>query len=342
MRIKELDAFRGLAALSVVLYHYTAIYAKDFGADAPFYFSYGWLGVPFFFILSGFVITLTIERSSSAWHFLKKRFLRLYPTFWICILFTLGIIWITKSQSVHPMFDRPMVDILFNFTMFHELLNLHHVDAAYWSLLPELLFYLLMAFLLIMGIIKKILWYNGALLLICSIHYFFPIPILGRLLDLNYVLLFMIGICFYRIYTAQEKPAVYLHILIIANLIVATALYKVVRPHLELHVLLIAFPLIVAMFYIFMYTKYTFLGKSKFLIFLGFISYPLYLVHQLVGYIVMLFLDQYMGRSLSIISTTVIAILLATSIAYYLEPPVKRILSKFIIYNKNHLENYKR
>lgn len=328
MRIKELDAFRGLAALSVVLYHYTSIYAKEFEAEAPFYYSYGWLGVPFFFILSGFVITLTIERSSSALQFLKKRFLRLYPTFWICILFTLSVIWITKSQPIHPMFDRPVIDVLFNFTMFHELLKFHHVDGAYWSLLPELLFYLLMALLVILGIIKKVLWYNGALLLICSVHYFFPIPILSRLLDLNYILIFMIGICFYKIYTATQKPPVYLHILIVLNLIVAIALYKVVRPHLDLTVLLVSFPLIVTFFYIFMYTKFNLLGRSKFLLFLGFISYPLYLVHQLIGYIVMMFLDQYVSRSLSIIITTSIAILIATSITYYLEPPFKGLLKR--------------
>ena len=130
MRIKELDAYRGLAALSVVLYHYTTIYAKDFGVESDAYFSYGWLGVPFFFILSGFVITLTVERCKTGWEFLKKRFLRLYPTYWICMLITLAVIGFTKSQSVHPMFDRPLVDILMNFTMFHQLFKFHHVDGA--------------------------------------------------------------------------------------------------------------------------------------------------------------------------------------------------------------------
>ncbi|GGG08821.1 acyltransferase [Dokdonia pacifica] len=330
MRIKELDAFRGLAALGVVLYHYTTIYSKDFGVESSLYFPHGWLGVPFFFILSGFVITLTIERCTSGWQFLKKRFIRLYPTFWICILITLGVIWITKSQSIDPMFDRPVIDILFNFTMFHELLKFHHVDGAYWSLLPELLFYLLMAFLFMIKKVDKILLYNGALLVICLIHYFFPIPIISRLLDLNYVLLFMIGICFYRIYMSKGKPALYLHALIIANLSLAIALYSVVRPHLELTILLISFPIIVLFFYVFVYLKFEILGRSKFLLFLGFVSYPLYLVHQLVGYIFMLFFDKHMDRSISILLTTSIAVLIATVITYYIEPPLKRIIKKII------------
>lgn len=330
MRIKELDAFRGLAALSVVLYHYTSIYSKNFDIASPLYFAYGWLGVPFFFILSGFVITLTIERCDSGWQFLKKRFVRLYPTFWICVLITLGIIAITKSQSVHPMFDRPTIDILFNFTMFHELFKFHHVDGAYWSLLPELLFYLLMAFLFIIKKTEKVLLYNGILLGICFIHYFFPIPIISRLLDLHYVLLFMIGICFYRIYTREDKAPLYLHILIIANLILGIYLYGIVRPHLDILVVFITFPAIVLFFYIFVYVKFKIFGANKFLLFLGFISYPLYLVHQIVGYIFMLSLDAYLPRVLSISITTSLAIGIASVIAYILEPPCKRVIKKLI------------
>lgn len=330
MRIKELDAFRGLAALSVVIYHYTTIYAKDFGVESSLYFPYGWLGVPFFFILSGFVITLTIERCKSSWQFLKKRFIRLYPTYWICVLITLLTITVTKSQGIHPMFDRPVLDILFNFTMFHELLKLHHVDGAYWSLLPELLFYVLMAFLFFIKKVEKLLWYNGFLIIICLVHYFFPIPIVSRLLGLNYVLLFMIGICFYRIYTSKEKIPLYLHGLIIANLSIAIALYSVVRPHLEIDILLISFPLIVLLFYLFVYTKFTILGKSKFLLFLGFISYPLYLVHQLVGYIIMLYLDKFVPRTVSIVITTCLAILLASLVAYYVEPPLKKVVKNIL------------
>lgn len=336
MRIKELDAFRGIAALAVVLYHYTTIYSKDFGVDSPVYFSYGWLGVPFFFILSGFVITLTIGRCTSSLQFLKKRFVRLYPTFWISLLLTLTIIWITQSQSIHPMFDRPAMDILFNFTMFHELVKLHHVDGSYWSLLPELLFYLLVAALFVIKKIEKVYLYNGLLLVICLIHYFFPIPIFSRLLDLHYVLLFMIGICFYRIYTSEDRVPLYLHILIFANLVLGIFLYAIVRPHLDIMIIAVTFPAIVLFFYAFVYFKFEFLGRSKALLFLGFISYPLYLIHQVMGYIIMLYLDQYMTRFLSIFVTTSFVILMATLITYYLEPLLRKPIKQFIFRSKNH------
>lgn len=48
MRIKELDALRGIAALAVVFYHFTTRYNEIFNKEFAFNFAYGWLGVPVF------------------------------------------------------------------------------------------------------------------------------------------------------------------------------------------------------------------------------------------------------------------------------------------------------
>jgi len=137
MRIKELDVFRGLAAISVVLYHYTTRYNKIFDSSYSVNLKYGWLGVPVFFILSGFVIYLTVNKSEDALDFLKRRFIRLYPTFWVCLLITLGV----EAFTGYFINEISVKDILMNFTMFHQFFGFEHVDGAYWSLLPELLFY---------------------------------------------------------------------------------------------------------------------------------------------------------------------------------------------------------
>src|SRR5690606_3537841 len=124
----------------VVLYHYTTRYNEIFDVSYSINFPYGWLGVPVFFILSGFVIYLTVNKSKNASDFLKKRFIRLYPTFWICLFITLGV----EAATGYFINDISTNDILMNFTMFHQFFGFQHVDGAYWSLLPELLFYLLM------------------------------------------------------------------------------------------------------------------------------------------------------------------------------------------------------
>ena len=57
-RLLELDALRGIAAMMVVLFHLTMNTAIE-----KFGFRYGVTGVDLFFIISGFVIFLTLNKS---------------------------------------------------------------------------------------------------------------------------------------------------------------------------------------------------------------------------------------------------------------------------------------
>ncbi|HXP49743.1 MAG TPA: acyltransferase family protein, partial [Bacteroidia bacterium] len=80
-RIDILDSFRFIAVVSVMLFHYYArwtppgYYANyyPYGNAGASYFQYGLLGVNFFFIISGFVILYTLEKSASYSGFLLKR-----------------------------------------------------------------------------------------------------------------------------------------------------------------------------------------------------------------------------------------------------------------------------
>ena len=320
MRIKELDAFRGIAAFAVMIYHFTTIYDKTFSETATkFSLDYGWLGVPFFFILSGFVITLTVEKCKSSKEFLLKRFLRLYPTYWICLSITVAVIFIGNLNTRYETFDKSIAEVLMNYTMFHRYFNFDNVDGAYWSLLPELLFYVIMAVLLRFNKHKKLLLYNSFLILICAVHYFFPLPIIGKTLTVHYILLFMIGINFYRIYTSNG--CFYNHILILINLILGVYLYQIERFKYTVIFLGISFTLIVLCFYFFVFKMLAFFGNIKPLVFLGTISYALYLIHQNVGYAIMIFLDQHIySREVNVVLASCSSIFLASLITFFLEP----------------------
>ena len=65
MRLVELDALRGIAAMAVVAYHYTTHYANQIGhlTRLRFGFPAGNYGVHLFFLISGFVIFMTLERT---------------------------------------------------------------------------------------------------------------------------------------------------------------------------------------------------------------------------------------------------------------------------------------
>jgi len=333
MRIKELDAFRGIAATAVMIYHFTTIYERCYTNDsAIFSMDYGWLGVPFFFILSGFVITLTVEKCKSAKEFLLKRFLRLYPTYWICLTVTLLVVYLSKLYLKYDTFDKSTLEILMNYTMFHRYFNFDNVDGSYWSLLPELLFYLIMAFLLWLGKHKQLVWYNTVLILTGILHYFVPLPIIGKTLAIHYILLFMIGINFFKIYTNTSRGLN--HFLIIINLLVGVFLYKIEHPMHTALFLAISFSIIIGAFYLFVYKKLTVFGKIKPLVYLGTISYALYLVHQNVGYAVMIFLEQYISsRELSVLLASSCCVLVASIITFSVEPVLKNKIKNLLNIN---------
>ena len=93
-RFAELDSLRGIAALLVMLSHYTWAYDYHFGTlgDHFFQFPYGDFGVQVFFIISGFVIFMSLEKAKSIKEFIIGRFTRLYPTYWFCMVLTLVVI----------------------------------------------------------------------------------------------------------------------------------------------------------------------------------------------------------------------------------------------------------
>ena len=89
-RIQELDALRGIAAMMVVLYHYTTRYDQlyEHSVSLPFSFSYGTFFVQLFFIISGFVIFLTLDQTKNSLDFVVSRISRLYPAYWTAIVIT--------------------------------------------------------------------------------------------------------------------------------------------------------------------------------------------------------------------------------------------------------------
>ena len=78
-RINELDALRGIAAFMVLLFHYTSRYGSLYSQEQLFSVPWGQYGVQLFFITSGFVIYLTLEKTRKPMDFIVSRFSRLYP-----------------------------------------------------------------------------------------------------------------------------------------------------------------------------------------------------------------------------------------------------------------------
>ena len=87
-RISILDGLRVFAILIVIISHYLHKYDLHGNQFLEFVQNYGYFGVPFFFVISGFVILYSLETTNSYKDFLKKRYIRLAPGMLICSIIT--------------------------------------------------------------------------------------------------------------------------------------------------------------------------------------------------------------------------------------------------------------
>lgn len=325
-RFEPLDALRGIAALSVVLFHYTAKYREFFGHSfsAKLDFKYGHYGVALFFVISGFVIFMTVNKVNSTLEFIYKRCIRLYPTFWICLLITfLGV----NFWGLLPKLFTNWKDFFFNATMFYRnlqmLTDIKDVDGAYWSLLPELKFYFFIALVLKSNQIKNIIWFSLVWLLLIFIENFvFHIHVIGLFIDLQFGAFFIAGIMFYKIMIEKQSTIVN-HSIVLVTLILNCVLYsKFGHKAVFLYI-----PLVYLVFYMFVFGYLNWIS-NKILLFLGNISYPLYLIHQNLGYTIIKQFELWGYSSFYIvIFVTLFFIGIAKVITFYFEKPLLRKLT---------------
>lgn len=328
LRIAELDALRGIAAMAVILFHFTSGIAKNWSFhlyDPPFQFPYGGTGVDLFFMISGFVIFMTLDRARSAAHFAVGRFSRLFPTFWACALITLLV---TSNYGLPGMEVSPR-DALWNITMMPRFVRAQMIDGAYWSLEFELLFYIAMLVLHQIGAFKKLtipvllLWLAAAAAAHGILTHGSADSQLYRLTgkikavtSLDYIHLFGVGMI---LYDAHRRRAWSIgHTLVLAAC-AALAYWKATFP---MH---FAFVLGFGLLLHLATTGWLPFLNAKPLVFLGAISYPLYLIHQNIGLVLLNALGSFATSAWLRLGITIIAmVVLAWLISIFIERPSMR------------------
>jgi peptidoglycan/LPS O-acetylase OafA/YrhL len=155
-RVAALDLLRLVAVLMVVFYHYgfwgpTAEGVSQVALPRIAAFAqYGFLGVPVFFVISGFVIAYTAE-GRTALEFGIARFSRIYPTFVFCMSLTfLAVLALGK-----PYFAVTSLQWFANLFIVAPALGQAYVDTAYWSLVIEVIFYVWMALFISLGLFPR-------------------------------------------------------------------------------------------------------------------------------------------------------------------------------------------
>lgn len=282
-RLIEIDALRGIAALWVAVFHFSFgvgyhwLNARDASLVAPFLTNIqGMLGVDLFFMISGFVIFMTLERTNTAWEFVVSRFSRLYPGYWVC----LGITTLVVILVPMPVQTVTTAQFLANATMANLFLGFASIDPSYWSLAAELAFYAWMMLIHAAGVLGRI-EVIGAFSLLLSVLLFKVFPHLGEMLPwrlqmlsiLPFTPLFFAGILIYRI----RQYGVTLGRV---GLLLACFLTYLAGPKSSAH--LVGAVFVFVTFTLAAWGRLPFLAIRP-LVLLGSISYAFYLLHQSIG-----------------------------------------------------------
>ncbi len=158
-RLQFLDAARGIAAFAVMVQHSLELSSPSFLLWSVHHVNLGAFGVVMFFLVSGFIIPVSIDRAGKLTSFWESRFFRLYPMYWVSLIVTLGLGYFKLFPLAAPFYSHPIAMSFANFTMFQTFLHAPDALAVYWTLSLELLFYIVCSFLFAAGWLRRsLLW----------------------------------------------------------------------------------------------------------------------------------------------------------------------------------------
>lgn len=295
-RVSGIDGLRGVAAMGVVCFHLSANSAASLQDLLPGWliliFRHGYLGVPVFFVISGFVIALSV---GDHWvngrffvNFMLRRFIRLNPVYWASILFSFVLLTFQNTiLKTHDPFPSGWGLAAHMFYLQDLFAVKPIISVVYWTLCIEVqlyVFYLLVCLIsqrlgLLTGIslswihsvvfglagLYSLLVDQGLLfnpmagLFVSNWHYF----LLGILLSQAYK---QGGGCYYILFA-------WIYIEISALIFINLKIFTLAGLFTSL--------LIVGNW------RYNFMEGvlgSRWVQYLGAISYPLYLVHPEIGW----------------------------------------------------------
>lgn len=157
---------------------------------------YGYLGVHLFFIISGFVIFLSAQDTTVS-KFTASRISRLYPAFWVAVPLTWAVVWAFDAKPLQVSWQ----DMLVNLSMFPHWFKVPFVDGAYWSLAVELQFYIMVGLAIRFGLMKRAEMLLSAWLLIALANAIRPMFPVEFWLAANWAPLFCAGASAYLVRT---------------------------------------------------------------------------------------------------------------------------------------------
>ncbi|MCR5195185.1 MAG: acyltransferase [Pseudobutyrivibrio sp.] len=242
-RKNNLNLIRLIASLMVVYMHAYAISIADQSKDVFYTLTNhkdlaGGIAVYIFFIISGFLICRSFDRSKSVGSYFKARFLRIWPLYFVVIMVCTFILGPMLSElSYHKYLESGALDYLRNlyfdprFSTLPEVYNYHYnhsINGSIWTLMYEVICYMIVAVsspiwkrrkgsglvaAVGLGVLYAARTYFG--LIDCSL---FQSEFIGNFIKLGFF--FAIGMCYY-LYGDKIKLSLKLFLMAVVALILA-------------------------------------------------------------------------------------------------------------------------
>ena len=152
-RVNNFDLIRLLAALQVAIVHIISYLKPSEPIVAIVGFGLGLFpGVPVFFLISGFLISRSLEQSASLKAYYRNRCLRIFPALWVCLLVTVGVIFacgvltigIASTTDWLIWWADNMIGLESYRAAFLDSIGTGQINGSLWTIPVELEFYLLL------------------------------------------------------------------------------------------------------------------------------------------------------------------------------------------------------
>ena len=336
-RVEALDLLRLVAVMGVVLYHFGFWGPASHGVPqvaipslAPVA-KYGFLGVPAFFVISGFVIAYSAE-GRTAIGFAIARFSRIYPTFIFCMTMTfLAILFLGA-----PHFQVTFAQWLANLFIAAPALGEPYVDTSYWSLVIEVMFYAWVAVFMAAGLFPRridtiiLIWLGIAFANELTVD----APVFEKLFLADDSGFFAVGLLIYEFYRGRRDATLYGLLALSIGTAVFQSIHKLVRlaPHTGgvFDARIVAAVCLVSIAVIFLATQVRRVPlPASAVLAIGGLTYPLYLLHMQFGYV--LFVRQAPSSAvLSVVAIVSGMTLLAWAVWRFFEKPAQRWTKEFL------------
>ncbi|MGW3321281.1 acyltransferase family protein [Streptomyces virginiae] len=151
-RLGWLDGLRGIAALSVALYHLALPFLwVPHGSRVPYYLDPGVFGVLLFFLVSGYIIPASLERRGDVRAFWVGRAFRIYPVVVLTVVASLLLLPRAHTVISGWSYEHGLLSLVGNGLMLQDMMGIPSAIGVMWTLTYEMVFYYFVSALFVMG-----------------------------------------------------------------------------------------------------------------------------------------------------------------------------------------------